>query len=76
MHYCMQLHVELVLDNSFTIPAYLRTDAAVYYKRGRFKAALNVNNLFDIRYFEAAAGDLRASYGTPFSIQGTVSWEF
>ncbi|MEH1833252.1 MAG: TonB-dependent receptor [Nostoc sp.] len=35
------------LANSFELEGYLRTDAALYYKRNGFKAAINVRNLFD-----------------------------
>jgi iron complex outermembrane recepter protein len=42
------------LDNSFTLPSYFRTDAAIFYNRGQFRAALNFRNLFDVDYFESA----------------------
>lgn len=29
-------------DDTFTIPSYLRTDAAIYYKRDNWKAAINI----------------------------------
>jgi iron complex outermembrane recepter protein len=35
------------LDNTFVLPNYFRTDAAIFYNRDRFKAALNFNNLLD-----------------------------
>ena len=34
------------LDNSFEVPDNLRTDAGIYYRRGRFNAAINIRNLF------------------------------
>ncbi|MBE9054322.1 TonB-dependent siderophore receptor [Nostocales cyanobacterium LEGE 11386] len=64
------------LGNNFQLPSYLRTDAAIFYKRDRFRAALNVRNLFDINYFEAAENILRVYYGEPFTVQGTISWQF
>jgi iron complex outermembrane receptor protein len=39
------------LDNSYVLPDYFRTDAAVYYGRNNWRAALNFRNLFDIDYF-------------------------
>ena len=36
----------------FVVPAYTRTDAAIFYRRDGFNAQLNFENLFDIRYFE------------------------
>lgn len=64
------------LDNSFTLPSYFRTDAAIFYNRGQFRAALNFRNLFDVDYFESAYGDLSVYPGEPFTVHGTVSWEF
>jgi iron complex outermembrane receptor protein len=64
------------LGNTFQLPSYLRTDAAIYYQRNRFRASLNFKNLFDIGYFEAAEDDLNVFYGEPFTVQGTVSWQF
>jgi iron complex outermembrane receptor protein len=64
------------LDNSFTLPSYFRTDAAIFYTRGQFRAAVNFRNLFDVDYFESAYGDLSVYRGEPFTVQGTVSWRF
>jgi iron complex outermembrane receptor protein len=62
--------------NSFEVPSYLTTDAAIFYERDRFRAALNFNNIFDINYFENAFSQLRVSPGAPFTLQGTISWTF
>lgn len=63
--------------NSFTLPSYLRTDAAIYYRRDNWKAAINVRNLFDIRYFESSAFEReRITPGAPLTVVGTVSVEF
>ena len=64
------------LDNSFSLPSYLRTDAAIFYRRGNLRAALNVNNLFNVRYFESTNGALRVFPGAPLTVQGTVGFEF
>ena len=64
------------LSNTFQIPSYLRTDATIYYQRERFRANLNFRNLFDINYFEASDSSLPVSYGEPFTLQGTISWQF
>jgi iron complex outermembrane receptor protein len=64
------------LANTFQVPGFLRTDAALSYRRDRFRAAINIRNLFDVEYFESAANINRISLGDPFTIQGTVSWEF
>jgi iron complex outermembrane recepter protein len=64
------------LENSFTLPSYWRTDASIFYRRDRFRAALNVRNLFDIEYYEGARNNVRVIPGAPFTLSGTVSWEF
>ncbi|NJK51480.1 TonB-dependent siderophore receptor, partial [Candidatus Gracilibacteria bacterium] len=64
------------LDNTFTLPSYFRTDAAIFYKRGQFRVSLNFNNLFDADYFESGFSDLEVYPGEPFTVQGTISWEF
>lgn len=64
------------LDNSFKLPSYFPTDAAIFYERDRFRAALNFRKL-NIEDFESPAFfDRGAFYGEPFTVQGTVSWEF
>lgn len=65
------------LDNSFELADYLRTDAAIYYRRDRFNAAINIRNLFDTDYIRASdGGSLFIQRGAPFTIIGSVSWEF
>ncbi len=64
------------LDNTFTIPDYFRTDAAIYYQRNQFRAQLNFKNLFNTRYFESANGRNRIFPGAPFEVLATVGWEF
>ncbi|RUR72024.1 TonB-dependent siderophore receptor [Chlorogloeopsis fritschii PCC 9212] len=64
------------LDNSVELPSYLRTDAAIFYRRDQFRAALNFRNLFNVDYFESTFSPLTISYGEPFAVQGTISWQF
>jgi iron complex outermembrane recepter protein len=64
------------LDNTFQFPSYLRTDAAIFYRRNQFRVGLNIRNLFDIDYFETSFGRLRVFPGEPFTVQGTISWQF
>ncbi|MCL6753279.1 TonB-dependent siderophore receptor [Nostoc sp. CCCryo 231-06] len=64
------------LENSLELPSYLRTDAAIFYRRERFRAALNFRNLFNVDYFESAFNILRVNPGEPFTVQGTISWQF
>ncbi|MBR8836533.1 MAG: TonB-dependent receptor [Stigonema ocellatum SAG 48.90 = DSM 106950] len=64
------------LTNTFELPSYFRTDAAIFYKRGQFRAALNFRNLFDVDYFESATGRFNVYPGDPFTVQGTISVSF
>jgi iron complex outermembrane recepter protein len=64
------------LANTFTLPGYVRTDAALFYRRGNFRAALNFKNLFDIEYFETSSGPLNVFPGDPLTVSLNVSWEF
>jgi iron complex outermembrane recepter protein len=64
------------LENSFTLPSYLRTDASIFYRRNNLRAAINVQNLFDNRYFEGARNNVRVIPGAPLTVSGSLSWEF
>jgi iron complex outermembrane recepter protein len=65
------------LDNSFQLDDYLRTDAALYYRRDRLNAAINFRNLFDVDYFRASdEGDLFLFRGELFTVVGSIGWEF
>ncbi len=64
------------LANTFELPSYLRTDASIFYKRDRFRAAVNLRNLFDVDYFESAFSRNRVFLGDPLTVQGTILWEF
>ncbi|WP_335130059.1 TonB-dependent siderophore receptor [Nostoc sp.] len=64
------------LENSFKLPSYFTTDAAIFYKRGQLRTQLNFKNLFDVDYFDTALNQLRVFPGEPFTVQGTISWEF
>ncbi|MEH2464348.1 TonB-dependent siderophore receptor [Nostoc sp.] len=63
------------LSNSFSVPSYLRLDAAVYYRLDRLRFALNFKNLSDVQYYTAR--NINLVYPEDrFIVEGTVSWEF
>ncbi|MBN4006364.1 TonB-dependent siderophore receptor [Nostoc sp. LPT] len=63
-------------DNSVELPNYLRTDAAIFYRRDRFNAAINIRNLFDTDYFSSTYGyTLGLERGAPLTIIGSIRWE-
>ncbi|EDX84402.1 TonB-dependent siderophore receptor subfamily [Synechococcus sp. PCC 7335] len=66
------------IDNSFTLPDYFRTDAALFYKRDNWRAQLNVENLFDIDYFPSTSygSSLYVNPGAPFGISASFAVEF
>jgi iron complex outermembrane receptor protein len=63
------------LRNSFSVPSYLRLDAAVYYQIDRLRIALNLKNLSDVQYFTPRTINL-VYPEDPFIVEGRVSWEF
>jgi iron complex outermembrane recepter protein len=64
------------LANTFVVPSYFRTDAAIFYERDRFRAALNFRNLFNTEYYRATGSETLVGLGDPFTVQGTLSWKF
>ncbi|MEM6252533.1 MAG: TonB-dependent siderophore receptor [Cyanobacteria bacterium P01_D01_bin.156] len=60
----------------FTLPGYTVVDASLFYRRENFRAQLNFENLFDIRYFESARDQFRVNPGAPFSVEASLNWEF
>jgi iron complex outermembrane recepter protein len=64
------------LANTFQLPSYLRTDAAIFYERDQLRVGLNFRNLFNIEYYEAAFNINRVFPGAPLEVQGTISWKF
>lgn len=64
------------LDNSFQLDDYLRTDAAIYYRREKLNLALNFKNLFDADYIEFSDDDLRVGTADPFAVLFSTSYRF
>jgi catecholate siderophore receptor len=66
------------LDNQVELPGFARADAALYYTfaDGRTRLALNVENLFDRKYYPTADGNNNISPGAPRNVRVTVSSAF
>ncbi|MEM8675411.1 MAG: TonB-dependent siderophore receptor [Cyanobacteria bacterium P01_G01_bin.67] len=64
------------LNNSFTVPSFFRTDAALFYQKKSFQAQLNIQNLFDVEYIESAEDEFQVNPAPPFTVLGTLSLEF
>jgi len=64
-------------ENTYQLPSYVRTDAALFYRRDNWRVALNVQNLFDIDYIRYSEGFREAnSPGNPFTVIGSFSVTF
>ncbi|GAA6619154.1 TonB-dependent siderophore receptor [Scytonema sp. NUACC26] len=64
------------LGNTFQLPSYFRTDAAIYYRRNNLNVALNLKNIFNVDYFQSARSSLQVYPGDPFTAEFTVRWQF
>lgn len=64
------------LDNSFFVDDYTRVDAAIFYEKDKYRAALNFKNLFDAEFIEGTRNRQEVVPGAPFTVQGTVSVTF
>ena len=64
------------LANTVELPSYIRIDAAIYYQRDNYRAAINIKNLFNADYFVSAQNINRIIPSDPLIIQGTISFEF
>lgn len=67
---------EADLINSFQVPSYLRTDAALFYRRNNFDLALNIKNLFNVDYVDSVDDDLRVNLADPITFQLSASYRF
>jgi len=64
------------LANTFDLPAYGVLDTAIYYKRGRYRAQVNFNNVLNSRYFVGSYDEVYVLPGAPFNVMGSLTVEF
>lgn len=66
------------LDNTFTLPSYFRTDAALFYKRDNWRVQVNFENLFNTEYFTSTnfGSRLGINPGEPFSVSASFTISF
>ncbi|NJP09959.1 MAG: TonB-dependent receptor [Leptolyngbyaceae cyanobacterium RU_5_1] len=60
----------------FKLPSYIRTDAAIYYRRNNWRIGLNIKNLFDKTYYDTFQGSDIVYPGAPFTVVGSFSVQF
>jgi catecholate siderophore receptor len=65
-------------NNTVRLPGFMRVDGAVFYTfpDGKTRLALNVENIFDHKYFLTADGDNNISPGAPRNARLTLSTAF
>lgn len=65
------------ISNTVRLPAFTRVDAAVFFRiNDRIDAQINVENLFDERYFPASHNDNNITTGEPINARFTVRARF
>lgn len=65
------------ISNVVRLPAFTRVDAAVFFKLSdQIEAQINVENLFDERYFPASHNDNNITTGEPVNARFTVRARF
>lgn len=68
--------VKIDLANSGNISGWAQTDAVAYYQRDRFRAQLNVKNLFDNEFYYAGSFGFEVQRAAARTITGSVKYEF
>lgn len=70
-------------QNSYQMAGFVRTDAALYYRKSgvlgnnNLVASLNFRNLFDTQYYEGSRDNRREIYaGVPLTVIGSIKLEF
>ena len=62
--------------NTVALPAFTRADAFTYYRLGRYRLALNLDNVFNETYYPTANGDNNISPGAPRSLSVSLRASF
>ncbi|MGH9558590.1 MAG: TonB-dependent receptor, partial [Bryobacteraceae bacterium] len=63
-------------DNLAMLPGYVRLDAALFYGRGKWRASINIRNLLDRGYYEAAQSDSQIMPGAPVNGLATIAYRW
>ncbi len=63
-------------SNQVELPGFAQIDAVMYYRRQGYKIAVNIDNLFDTRYYATANGDNNISPGAPRSLRISFTTTF
>ncbi|HEX9200747.1 MAG TPA: TonB-dependent siderophore receptor [Acidobacteriaceae bacterium] len=63
-------------DNLARLPAYARVDASVFYRRARYEIQANIQNLGNVKYYDAAQSDYQIFPAEPINAAVTARWRF
>ncbi|HEY4380497.1 MAG TPA: TonB-dependent siderophore receptor [Acidobacteriaceae bacterium] len=63
-------------DNLAALPAYARVDASVSYRSSRYDVQVNVQNVGNVRYYDAAQSDYQIYPAAPVSVVITARRRF
>jgi len=66
----------ITADNAYTLPAYTRLDAGLFYDVGFWRTSLFIENLADQQYAVSGSGGTSVIPGAPLSIRGTIGVTF
>lgn len=65
------------VDNTVTLPGFLRFDAAVYYKISKtIQLQVNIENLLDKRYYASANSNTNITPGSPIAAIAGITMKF
>ncbi|MEG4574936.1 TonB-dependent siderophore receptor [Microcoleus sp. N3A4] len=66
------------LANSFQVDSYFLPNAAVFYQRDNWRAAINIKNLFNVNYFKSVSGGRESGNqpGEPLTVIGSFTVQF
>jgi catecholate siderophore receptor len=65
------------VSNTVALPGFTRVDGAVYFKpQPRFQLQLNLENLFNKKYYASAHSNDNIAPGSPRALRMTVLWQF
>jgi catecholate siderophore receptor len=70
-------NVFATIDNTVTVPGYTEVDAALYWSFGaRWRAQMNVENIFNRKYFLNADSNTNLSPGSPRALHSGLTAKF
>jgi catecholate siderophore receptor len=63
-------------DNLARLPGYVRVDASAFYRTGRYDVQVNLQNIGDRRFYDAAQSDYQIYPAAPISGSATIRYRF